>query len=117
MSEEQTGTSSNADKVTSGTEIKLGGQTHFLKYTLWSFCKIDEVTGKNPLDGATWEDVHPKDILVLLWAGLLHEKLALTLEELGERIELHEIKTLAPIIQQAFAQSASAAEEKKSSPE
>lgn len=112
---EKTG-SSNAEKAAPGIEITVGGKTHSLKYTLWSFCKIDEVTGKNPLDGATWASVSPKDILVLLWAGLQHEEPPPSLEELGRQISLAEIKDIAPAIQQAFGQSSPTVEEKKSSP-
>ena len=116
MSEEETGISSNATKaLAEGNELKIGEKVFHLKYTLWSFCKIDELTGKNPLDGANWTDVHPKDVLVLFWAGIQHES-ELTIEELGNLISLSDIPKLAPIIQKAFGQASLPEEEKKTSP-
>lgn len=117
MSEEKTGAGSNAEKaLATGVEVFIGGTKYFLKYTLWSFCKIDIATGKNPLDGAMWTNPHPQDILTLLWAGLLHSHPELTLEELGNKISLSEIPMIAPLIQKAFiAGSPQTDDEKKSS--
>lgn len=116
MSEEQTGERSNADKAIAENEVEIGGQKHILKYTLWSFCKLDELTGKNPLIGSSWADIHPKDVLGLLWAGLLHEKNPMTLEELGNKIEVTDIARLAPVIQKAMGQSAPADDPEKKAP-
>lgn len=115
MSEEQTG-GSNIDKAIPEVEVEIGGVKHKLEYSLWSFCKLDELTGKNPLVGSSWAETKPKDILALLWAGLLHEPNAMTLEELGKKISVKEINTLAPLIVKAMGQATPAPDEEKKTP-
>lgn len=115
---EQTGEVSTATKaMAEGVEVIIDGEKHTLHYSLWSFCKLDEQTGKNPLDGASWSSFRPKDLLVLLWAGLQHEPSVPTIEELGRKLGLKEIKELGPLIQKAFAKAMPTEDEKKSSDE
>lgn len=113
MSDEQTGQGSNVEKAIGRTEVVIAGEKHYLEYTLWSFCKLDELTGKNPLSGTTWTEVHPKDVLALLWAGLLHEEKFLTLEELGKKVTLAEVATIGPLIQKAMEQAMPVPDEEK----
>lgn len=118
MSGEQTGSGSNASKAIHEVEIEFAGEKHILQYSLWSFCKLDELTGKNPLVGSSWADMHPKDVLALLWAGLLHEEKPISLEELGKKISLQDIAVIGPKIRDAMGQSMpDAEEEKKTDPE
>ena len=107
---------SNASKaIAEGIKVTIGGEEHFLRYTLWSFVKIDEATGRNPLEGATWESPRPKDILVLIWAGLQHEQTPPSIEQLGQKISLSQIKELGDQIRVAMAQAIPEEEEKKTS--
>lgn len=113
MAEEQTGNASNASKAMGEVEVTFAGEKHTLKYTLWAFCKLDELTGKNPLVGSSWSNITPKDILYLLWAGLLHEKKNLTAEELGEKISLQDIAEIGPKIQVALGIATPNSEDEK----
>ena len=120
MSEEEKG-SAKADKAIASAEITIAGELHHLKYTLWSFCKLDELTGKNPLISTSWADIHPKDILGLLWAGLLHENRPgtgkpWTIEELGSAISVSDIPLIAPMIQRAMGQAIPEASAEKKTP-
>lgn len=113
---EQTGEKSDAEKaLAEPVEVEIGGEKHTLHYSLWSFCKLDELTGKNPLEGASWANVRPNDLLILLWAGLQHEPSVPTVEELGKKIGLDELKNIGPMIQRAFQRAMPPTDEKKSS--
>lgn len=106
----------NAGKaLANGVEIELAGEKRRLKYNLLSLCKLDELTGKNPLEKAMWENVRPKDVATLIWAGLLHEGREETPEQIANQIPFQEIERLPELIKQAFGQAEPPPSEEKKS--
>lgn len=66
--------------------IQLDKPRH-LKLSLNAMIKFQEETGKSLKDG-TLEDVTLEDLRALLWACLLHEDKTLTLDEVGEMVDM-----------------------------
>lgn len=104
---------SKADKALPGVEIIIDGKKRVLKYTLYSLCKLDEKTGKNPLDGGMFSEMRPSDVAAVLWAGLLHEDKNLQMEELAEKIDMLELRDVASSMMKAFVQSSPSEDETK----
>ena len=107
----------NGDKALPDVEAKVGGTVKKLKFTLGSLCRLDQVTGKNALDGETWKEPTTSDLRALLWAALLHENKNLTLEEVGDMISMEEIPEITQAILKAFQRSSPSEDSKKKSDE
>jgi len=110
---------SHLDKVNPELVIEFGNpkEKHVILFTLDSFMKIEKLTGKNMLTGELFTDTTATTMGLLIWAGLLHEKNGLTVENIAEKITLEDFKRLPSIIQKAFANVTPADEEKKTSPD
>lgn len=67
--------------------------------------KFKEVTGKDMLKGFNFDDMDSGDILALLWACLIHEDKNLTMEQLGNMIDLQNISLVSEAIAKAFSVS------------
>jgi len=98
-----------------GTEVMIDGKPRKIKYTLYSFNKLQQVTGKNPLDGSIFRDIGPSEIAALVWAGLLHESPSrdpqMEIEELSQLIEAKDIPAIGMACLQAFNIAAPSAPE------
>lgn len=66
---------------------------------------IEEKTGKNTLDGATWSNMTASTMRVFLWACLLHEDPSLTLEQVGKMLTPASIPAVTEAIQKVMAVS------------
>lgn len=107
---------SDAAKAFPEVTISLGGKNRRLVYNLYSFMRLDEETGKNVFDGSAFNAARPKDLVALLWAGLVNDDPNLTLEQVAKEARLDEIMSLPAMIQQGFANSMPTPKQKKSSP-
>ena len=106
--------SSNASKaLQSDAKITLGGKEYGLKYNLYSFCKLDEATGKNIFDGDIFDTVRPKDMVALLWAGIINDAPEMTIDDVGKMVELKDVMMLPQLIQQGVVDSQPSVSEKK----
>ena len=115
MSDNLEAVASKADKALPGVEVEIGGKKFRLKYTLYALCKLDEKTGKNPLDGTMFSAMRPSDVVAVLWAGLLHEKPDADFDELAKSIDLTELRDVSAAMMKAFAQAAPVEDSKKNS--
>lgn len=98
-------------------EIELD-KTRHLKFDFNALALAEKETGKNLLQGASWLDMSASDIRAFLWAGLLWEDSALTLEDVGSLIHpgnAGEVgKSLENAFLKAFPKSGNNAVKKKS---
>lgn len=77
--------------------IKLGGKERVLRYPLRSCKRIDEVSGRDRsvIQGAIWdEDVSPSVLSLLLWGGLIHAEPELTIEQVEDMVEAHQMRAV-----------------------
>lgn len=115
MKENLEAVASQADKALPGVEVEIGGKKRTLKYTLYALCKLDEKTGKNPLDGTMFSAMRPSDVVAVLWAGLLHEEPELNADELAKQIDIVQLRAVSEMMMRAFAQAAPVEDSKKNS--
>ena len=115
MNENLEAVASQADKALPGAEVEIGGKKRRLKYTLYSLCKLDEKTGKNPLDGTMFLDMRPADVVAVLWAGLIHDEPELTTDELAKVVDITELRDVSKEMMKAFAQASPVNDSKKNS--
>lgn len=100
---------SNHKKVNPTVEIDLDsgkgdGTTEkvTLKFDLWALMKIEEITGLNALDGATWLRPRAKDVVALLWAAMLHSKPELKIDDVAKRINLNDVGSIVEKLVETF---------------
>lgn len=72
------------------TQIKLD-KSRTLRYTVRSLSRLEEEMDK-PLVGMNFDEIRIKDITTILWAGLLHEDPTITVDEVMDILDNHEIK-------------------------
>jgi hypothetical protein len=68
--------------------IKLDKERH-LRLTLNGMVKFRQTTGKDLLKGFDMDEMSADDIRALLWACLVWEDKDLTLEDVGDMIDMH----------------------------
>lgn len=107
---------STAEKAAAtGVEVTFGDppQSYVLKFDLFALMELDRVTGKNPLTAELWQDMRPASIAALIWAGTLHMRHGLTLEDVARRVSMIDLKTVGAKLTEAYTQAMPPAEEKK----
>lgn len=68
--------------------IELGGKGHTLNMSFNAWCEVEKATGQNPFaEDVDFDLTSPNNVRVMLWAGLLHENPALTLQEVGNMLD------------------------------
>jgi len=103
------------NKVKPEIEIELGGKKRKLVFDFNALCKLEEMTGKNALDGETWQQPRASDIRILLWAALLRNEPELTLEDTGAMLTISSLSQVTESLRQAFESASMPADESKSS--
>lgn len=93
---------SNHPKLNPVIEIDVGGEKVKLTFNLWTLYKIEEATGKNALDGATWLNPSAKDVISLLWAAWLLHDPKITMEDVAKKIDLVNIGPITEQLGKAF---------------
>jgi len=68
-------------------QITLDKERNLL-LNLNTMVKFEEITGKNLLQSASFTDLSITDLRVLVWACLLHEDKELTLDQVGEMVDV-----------------------------
>lgn len=121
MSEQLNGTG-NAEKVLPGVEVEFGNppEKHKLIFTLRALMEIHKATGKNPLNGELFANIGPADLATLVWAGTLHERHNMSVDDVAERIDFKDLNRIGEKIKEAYTQANPAksedAPEKKTEP-
>lgn len=120
MSEEQVKAAEraaeSAEKAFPSVRVKIGNKERNLKYTLYAFCQLHKVTGKNPLDGSIFREMGPEEIAALAWAAILHEDPTLNMDELAKEILPYELPGITTAIAEAFRQANPEVDTKKNPP-
>lgn len=80
-------------------------ESHILKFSLRSLIEIHKLTNKNPITGEIFNNISPFDIAVLVWAGMLHEKEPLTVDQVSEKVLFSDMNELGAKIRAAYTQS------------
>jgi len=85
-----------------GVPLTLGERDFTLKYTLDSFCELSEVTGKDVLqDSKFFDKPSVKELVGIIWAGIIHEFPEITTKEIGQLIDFQDITRVMEAIRQA----------------
>lgn len=79
-----------------------------------ALCRLEELTGKNALNGETWSSLSAKDVRALLWSAMLREDPDLTIQEVGEMITFSNMTQIMKTLERAFV-NAAVPEDSKSS--
>lgn len=81
-----------AEKIDPIISIEIGGKERHLRYDFRAMVSFTKQTGKNILNPEIVKqiiyDTTPEDILVLLWAELLHEEPGLDIDEVTNWIDM-----------------------------
>lgn len=73
-----------------------------LRYTMNALAEIEDILGV-PLGEMGNIQMTMKNIRVILWAGLIHEDKELTLEQVGDMIDMSNIQEVQEKLTEAFA--------------
>ena len=86
--------------------IVLDKERHF-RLTMNSLIKFQEVTGKDLVTGSdtTKLNLNLADLRALMWACLIHEDKGLTLEQVGDMIDLQDIDRVSQALAEALQAS------------
>lgn len=93
---------SNHDKVNPVVEINLGTEKIKLTFSLWTLWQIEEKTGKNALDGATWLNPSAKELVTLIWAAWNATDPQITMEQVARKIDFGVIGDISDQLAKAF---------------
>lgn len=84
------------------TKLKLGNKNYNLKFTLNSFVKFEDETGKSLFDNKALESMTAKDLRALLWAAIDAD---MTVDEVGDLITMENMDAVNEAIEKAFDES------------
>jgi len=108
------------DKVDPIVSIEIGGKQRHLKYDFKAMVAFTKQTGKNLLDPKIVKqiiyDTTPEDLLMMLWAELLHEEPRLTVDEVAGWINMDNQPEVARKAIEAWAAAMPKGGEKKKAP-
>lgn len=105
---------SNADKALPELEIEFAGEKKKLVFSTAAFCLLEDVTGKNALDGDTWAKPDTRLLTVMLWAGLRAHHPDLTLDDVRGKLSMADLTNSYRSILSAFGRASPSSDEKKS---
>ena len=100
-----TAKSSKRNKAMPEIEIELDKKRK-LVFDFNAMCRLEEITGKNSLQGDTWENLSALDVRALLWGALLRDDKDITLEDVGGLINFSNLSVVTEAIQKAFEAAA-----------
>ncbi len=83
-------------------KVTLAGNEYKLKFTLNSMIKFEEETGKQIMEPGALDNMNMKELRVMLWACIKSDEKQLTLDEVGEMIELDQLTEITEALTQAF---------------
>ena len=103
----------NANKAIPEVEIEFGGEKKKLLFSTQAFCLLEDLTGKNALDGETWEKPDVRLLTTMLWAALKTYDPGLTLEAVRTKIGLGDLLKLYGSIIEGFGRASPGEETEK----
>ncbi len=103
---------SNAEKASPEMYVELDRKRKYI-LDLNAFCELEKRIGKSLFKAINWEDMGVNDLRLLLWAGLLTDDPALTLEEFTKMCSLPKLRQFEPMIAEMLGRVMPAPSEKK----
>jgi hypothetical protein len=85
-------------------KINLDKERH-LRLTLNAMIKFKQTTGKDLLNGFNPSEMEIEDVRALLWVSLIHEDKALTLGEVGEIVELSNLRDIIEALTESVSRA------------
>lgn len=110
----------NVSRAIPEIEIEFGGEQKRFVFSTLAFCLLEEVTGKNALDGEMWEKPNVTLLTTMIWAALQEPKpgggyIGPTLDEVRMKISHAGLLELYANIGEAFSRSSPGADVQKKS--
>lgn len=93
--------------------IKLGDRDRKFVLDLNAFCELEKRVNKSLFKAIRWDDMGVNDLRLLLWAGLLTDDPALTLEQFSKMCTLRQLEQFAPVINEMLGRAMPPAEPSK----
>lgn len=93
------------DPTLPNVPLELCGKTYHVCYDFNAIIAYEEQTGENILITFESEDIAPKKLRALLWAGLLKENPDLTLQQVGALIALSDMGRVVQAVAAAITGS------------
>ena len=84
--------------------VTLDKERHF-RLTLNSMVKFEEVTGKSLLSGLDTSTLTSADLRALMWACLIHEDKELSLDVVGDMIDMGNVADIQQALTRALSNS------------
>lgn len=84
-----------------------------IKFPLSSIEKLEDVSGENCLTGEYFSKMTAKKLKLLLWAGLLHEDKALTIEAVSNLLDQYQVSELLDKVSHAYKLSLDPTDDEK----
>ena len=85
-----------------------------LRFTLNALSEIEDKLGVSFTEiGEVLKKPKMKDLLVVLWAGLIHEDEDLTIKEVGNMIDISDLEMVSEKLGEAFAAATGEVNQKK----
>jgi hypothetical protein len=106
---------SNAEKAIPEIEVQIAGSPMKLVMSTWAFCKLEEVTGKSCLDGATFTKPDARTLSVLIWAALQTHHPEAELEWVRKNLSVPQLLALFPTIMEAMNRATPPSKDEKKS--
>lgn len=104
----------NSEKALPEVEIDFLGEKKKLVFSTLAFCLLEEITGKNALDGETWRNPDARMRTALVWAGLQTNYPDITLDQVRRSLPISGLKDVMDAVLKAFSNaSGNASDEKK----
>lgn len=121
----------NVDKARPKVQVNLGGQQRSLGYTMDAMARAFEITGKSMLKGEL-DHQNPKELVVLVWAGLVGDdeslegevmpdgrpdpELKKALKMVGKWITIENLQDVADAVREAFERAKPKEKKSKGAP-
>jgi hypothetical protein len=93
-------------------EVELGGKVRHIRYTMNALAEIEDNLGV-PLSEMESVKMTIKNVRVILWAGLIHEDKTLTIEEVGDMVDLENMEAVQEKVAEAFTMAQKGKEKSK----
>ena len=106
---------SNADKLSSGTKIEIGGVEREIKLNLGAWRRVERETGKNVANGELWKNPGIDEIVVIVWAGI-NDK-TLSIDDVGDMLDLSDLPRINEALGREIARANGKPENEKKSDE
>lgn len=82
--------------------LTLSGKDYTGVFSTAAFCALEEKTGLNALDGATWQNINLSTVTVMIWAALRTHHPEITLDFVRDNLDLSDIPNISAKLEEGF---------------